>query len=184
MIAFWVGVALAAGVHTGIPVHGVAGMGEPSFLTPASGWTAAVDGGWVRVFVGVTEAAGQEWYERQLATMQVAPLALPSFDADVAHGDGETLVAFRDGNVGVVVHADHGAGEIAARLKAAIVDGGPARGAPRLIPTGDRWELDAPGAEHIQATGGSVVPFHPGLYTQAPREVVVWDSYGRAAVVR
>ena len=111
--------ALAGGVHTGIPVHGVQGVGEPSFLTPQSGWSAGVDGGWIRVFVGPTEADAQEWYRRAVATLQVPPPPLAL--ADEAAGDDSTLVVFRDGNVAVMVRAP-GAGTLARRLRDAIVE--------------------------------------------------------------
>ncbi|MDP2313176.1 MAG: hypothetical protein Q8P41_09750 [Pseudomonadota bacterium] len=192
-----IGAALAGGVHVGIPVTGVPGLGEPSFLTPATGWTAAVEGGWVRVYVGPTEAAGVEWYARMLESLGVQPAVLPDLGAhpgvaahlgpvDAAHGDGETLVAFRDGNVGVLVRAQGGARAIADVLLAAIVDDGPAVRTPTISSTAGperRWEVDAPGSVHLSFTGGRAVPFQRGVYTQAPREIVSWDAWGRASVL-
>ncbi|MFZ5481898.1 MAG: hypothetical protein ACOZNI_34375 [Myxococcota bacterium] len=177
-----VAAALAGGLHAGIPVHGVAGVGEPTFLTATSGWTASVEGGWVRVFVGASEADGDAWYDRAVATLGVTPPALAF--ADEAHGDGETLLAFRDGNVGVVVRVEAGARAVAERLRAAIVDGGPSPVTPRILRTAEGWACEAPGAVHVAVSGARAVPFRPGLYAEAPREVVAWDTYGRATVAR
>lgn len=186
MIALLFGVAFAAGMHGGIPVHGVPGLGEPSFLTPATGWTAAVEGGWVRVFVGPTEAAGVEWYDRMLESIGLAPPVLADLAAvtDAAHGDGATLVAFRDGNVAVLVRAQAGARAIADALRAAIVDNAPAVATPTLSTAGGQWRVDAPGAVHLGVTGGRGVPFQRGVFTEPPREVVVWDALGRATILK
>lgn len=185
MIALLFGVAFAAGVHGGIPVHGVPGVGEPSFLTPASGWTAAVQGGWVRVFVGPTEAAGAEWYDRMLESLGVPPPELTDLAAvtDAAHGDGVTLVSFRDGNVAVLVRVQSGARAVADTLRAAIVDGVPPSPAPSLAEGGGRWTVDAPYAVHLTVTGGRAIPFKRGQFAEPPREVVAWDALGRATVL-
>ncbi len=183
MITLLVGAALAAGVHAGIPVSGVPGVGAASFLTPETGWTASIEGGWVRVYVGATEAAGAEWYDRTLESVGVPPPVLADFAADIAHGDGETLVAFRDGNVGVLVRAQAGARGIAEALRAAIVDRAAPVVTPTLSSTSGQWRVDAPGAVHISFTGGRAVPFQRGVFTQPPREIVVWDALGRASVI-
>lgn len=183
MIGLWVAVAFAGGVHTGIPVRGVEGIGEPSFLTPESGWSAGVDGGWVRVFVGETEADAEDWYRRAVATVQVPPPPL-SFVGDEAAGDGTTLVVLRDGNVALMVRSEGSAGEVARRLHGAIVDGGPERLKPSLVVSGGTWSLDAPGMVAVRATGGRPVPFRTGSWTAPPSQLVVWDAWGRPAVVR
>ncbi len=184
--------AWAGGVHAGIPVRGVPGVGEPTFLTPASGWTAAVDGGWVRVFVGATEAEAADWYTRQLESLGVAPPAYALAGADEAHGDGVTLVAFRDGNVGVMVRADKGAGTVAKRLQAAIVEAGPA--APGLVEpclvmmecgsAGLGTCVQAPGAAAIRAPGGGAVAREHMPLPRGATEAWVWDDYGRVTVLR
>lgn len=185
MIPLLVGAALAAGVHGGIPVRGVPGIGEPSFQTPATGWTAAVEGGWVRVYVGLTEAAGEDWYGRTLQTLGVPPAELAPFapGIDAAHGDGDTLVAFRDGNVAVLVRTSTGARAVAEALHAAIVEDTAGPKAPTIRASAGTWEVDAPSAVHISFTGGRGVPFKRGVFTEPPRQIVVWDALGRATVL-
>ncbi|MDP2307809.1 MAG: hypothetical protein Q8P18_17420 [Pseudomonadota bacterium] len=185
MIALFFGMAFAGGLHGGIPVSGVPGIGEPSFLTPATGWTAAVDGGWVRVFVGPTEAAGAEWYDRMLESIGAPPPVLADLAAvtDAAHGDGATLVSFRDGNVAVLVRVQHDARAVADTLRAAIVDDAPALATPTLSAVAGQWRVDAPGAVHLRYTGGRGVPFQRGVFTEPPTEIVVWDALGRATAI-
>jgi hypothetical protein len=196
MIPFLVGAALAAGVHGGIPVHGVAGVGEPTFLTPASGWSARVDGGFVRVFVGASEDAGEDWYARAVSSLGVAPPAFAGLAtaADEAAGDGDTLVVFRDGNVGVLVRVDHDARLVADRLHAAIVDDVPAARGPSVSVVDGRWECDAPDAVHLSFRGGRpatarmTVAGSGGIgvhrsFTTPPTELVAWDAWGRPTVL-
>lgn len=187
MIALLIGFALAADgeLHAGIPVTGVPGIGEPSFLTPTTGWTAPVQGGWVRVFVGPTEADSIDWYARQLESLGRQPPVLTDLAAltNDAHGDNEKLVSFRDGNVGVVVRVQSGARAVADTLRAAIVDQAQAAPKPTLASSGGQWRVDAPGAVHMSFTGGRGVPFQRGVFTDAPREVIVWDALGRATVI-
>lgn len=183
MILCLLSFAFAGGIHAGIPVRGVPGVGEPTFLTPNTGWTAQVDGGFVRVFVGADEAAGEDWYGRTLQSLVVpaAPLDFPG--ADEAHGDGAALVAWRDGNVAVLVRVESGATTVAKRLHAAIVEAAPLSATPRLVADGTRWRIDATGAVDVRATGGRVVPFQPGVYEVPPREIVAWDAWGRPTVI-
>jgi hypothetical protein len=172
-----VSTALAAGLHAGIPVRGVPGVGEPSFVTPEMGWTASVQGGWVRVYVGRTEADGDRWFTDAIATLQVAP---PPFRlGDEAVGDGQTLVGFRDGNVAVLVRAESGAGAVAQRLHAAILDKAPTIAAPSLRHTDEGWVVDAPGAVAVSVEGGRKVPFKADVWREAPTTVIAWDSVGR-----
>jgi hypothetical protein len=188
MILLFAGIALAGGVHAGIPVRGVPGLGEPTFLTPASGWTTEVSGGWVRVFVGATEVAGAEWYARQLESIGRPPSPYTLAGADEAHGDGASLVMFRDGNVGVVVRGDTNAAALATTLKGAIVAAG-----PRVVATMDvgpdlgepygRWKVSAPGAAAIRAANGAGVDGGEAAFKVAPTAVYVWDAYGRVTVL-
>jgi hypothetical protein len=182
VIAMFVGLAMAGGVHAGIPVHGVAGVGAPTFLTPNSGWTAAAPGGWVRVFVGAIEAEGAAWYAHQLETMTVpAPdFVLPGVDA--AAGDGDTFVAWQDGNVGVVVRVESGAGALATRLRASVVEQAPAVTA-RWRAGADVW-VDAPGAAAMRSTSGGVILSDSAEFRRKPAEVYVWDAWGRVTVLR
>ena len=183
MITLLLGVALAAGQHAGIPVVGVEGLGAPSFQTPEIGWTAALDGGWIRVFVGPTEEDAADWYARALGTIQVPPPELADL-GDVAHGDGETLILFRDGNVAVMVRAEQEAGVVARRLQAAIVDEAAPAATPELQKDGAFWSLVAPDAAHVSFTGGRLVSFHQWRFRVPPRELVIWDATGRPTVIR
>jgi len=182
MIALLLGsVALAAGLHAGIPVRGVPDVSDPSFFTPAIGWAASVPGGQVRVFVGRTEADGAQWLQQQLLTFQVAQQAASGV-GDASFGDGVTTFGFVDGNVGVVVLVDRDARAWAERLHGAIVDGPAWPAAPSPLRGADgRWTVDARDAAFVYARGGAAVPWHPDTFRVLPEEVVVWDAYGRPA---
>lgn len=176
------GAALAAGIHTGIPVRGVQGLGEPSFQGVDAGWSASVDGGYVRVFVGRTEAEAAAWLSEGL------PLSAgqaPSYPfADEAWGDGEVMLAFRDGNVGVFVRVSAGARGVAERLQAAIVDGGPAWPAPPTLVSQDgRHTLPVDPRGGVTYQGGRLAREPGWVFTALPTELVVWDPWGRPAVV-
>jgi hypothetical protein len=181
LIGLWVGAALAAGIHTGIPVHGVAGLGDPEFLTPKTGWTASIEGGFVRIYVGATEADAAAWTERTRAGIQVELPSIPGY-ADAAWGDPQTLIVFRDGNVAAMVRAKAGARDVADRLRAAIVDGGPAPRKPTLVQAGERWEAHAPDAVDVTFSGGRPAAGAPNVWIEPPTELVAWDAYGRATV--
>lgn len=178
----WLSAAFAGGLHSGIPTTGVPGLGAPRFLTPRSGWTAPAAGGVVKVFVGDTEADAAEWYRRAADSLTLAPSPAAG-PGDEAFGDGDGLLAFRDGNVAVMVRVEHGAATLAATLHAAIVDGVP-RGAPTLAQAADgTWRVDGPHAG-LSAQGGQPVPFQDGAFREVPDTLVVWDTYGRPTVVR
>ena len=178
------GLALAGGLHTGVPVHGVSGLGPADFEGPAIGWSAAADGGFVRVFVGHDEGDAGAWLGRQRESFTVAPPDYPGF-ADEAWGDGDGLLGFRDGNVGVVARVGADARGLAALLQAAIVDGDqgwPA--AATLRAQGDgTWAVTAPGAAHVSFEGGRLVAGSDLVFQEPPRVVTVWDAWGRATEV-
>lgn len=180
-----VAAALAGGLHAGIPVAGVPGVTDPAFQTPATGWTASVDDGWIRVHVGVTEAESVAWYARTLATLGAPPAPYALAGVDEAHGDGTTLVAFRDGNVGVLVRVGSGARAVAERLRDAIVDAPAPSVAPRAVQEADgTWRCEAAGALAVTAEGGRPAPLKPGAFVEAPKACVAWDAYGRAVVAK
>lgn len=178
---FLFSLAFAGGVHAGIPVHGVPGLGEPTFQSPAAGWTAPIAGGFVRVFVGATEAEAAEWFARARVSIQVPPPDQRGI-GDAGFGDGETLYAFVDGNVAVLIRASADADTWAATLHNAIVDGVPWPATPQLQAQPDgRWSVVERG---VFVSGASQVPFQPGVFQTPPAEIVVWDAYGRPAILR
>jgi len=175
------GLAFAAGTHAGIPVRGVPGLGEPTFLTPRTGWTSSVEGGFVRVYVGPTEADAAEWMLRAREGLTLQPSPATVLLGDEAFGDGDALYVFRDGNVAVFVRVERGALATARTLHAAIEDGPAWPAAPRLLPRGEGgWELGERGVS-VSFTGGQLVPFRPGTWSELPATVVVWDAWGRPA---
>lgn len=182
MILALTGLAFAGGVHAGIPVTGVAGVTDPAFESPALGWTAAVPGGFARVFVGRAEVDAERWYAQTLTTLTLSPPAADGV-GDACAGDGDFLFLWRDGNVAALVRADGDARAIAARLHAAIEDGAPWPAAPALAQVGGQWIVDAPGALAVQAEGGRLAPFKADRWVAPPTRVVAWDRYGRPAVL-
>lgn len=179
---WFLSLALAAGQHTGIPTTGIPGLGEPSFLTPRTGWTAPVEGGLVRVFVGPTEADAKDWYQRSREGLTIEPVPAGGI-GDEAFGDGAGLLAWRDGNVAVMVRCSSGARQWALLLHDAMVDGIPWPDPVRLLHRADgTWVV--PGAPRsVQFRGGKAVAFRPGEFRRPPEEVVVWDEWGRPSVV-
>ncbi len=175
--------ALAGGLHSGIPTTGVPGLGEARFLTPQTGWTAPVAGGVVKIYVGETEADAVDWYERSVGSLTLAPVT-GAVLGDASFGDGDGLLGFRDGNVAVMVRVEHGARGLAETLHAAIVDGAPPPTGATLRPQADgTWRVEG-ATGTITFRGGQAVPFVEGQFRVKPEEVVLWDRYGRALVVR
>lgn len=181
---FLAAAAFAGGIHAGIPVRGVPGLGEPSFVSPETGWTAPVEAGFVRVYVGPTEAEAEGWLAHARMTLSLPAAEAPLTLGDAAFGDGDALYAFRDGNVAVMVRAERDALGIARRLQAAIEDGPAWPPAPTPTVSGGRWTFAVDDAAHVAFTGGRAVPYVRGVYDAPPREVVVWDRYGRPSVWR
>ncbi len=190
-ILLFVGAALAAGLHSGIPVR-QRDLGEPAFQSVENGWTAPLaDGqGFVRVYVGRDEAEAIDWFER---TRQAFSRAIPDYIfADQGAGDGVGVVLFRDGNVGVMVRSEAGeARSLAESLRARIVDGVPGLYMPMLKRTEDGWTVMAPGAIHVDVRGGGNIPFATtaaggviGNWAVRPEEITVWDAFGRGTVLK
>ena len=177
------GLALAGGLHTGIPVRGVQGLGEPSFQGVDAGWSAGVEGGgYVRVFVGHDEEEAARWL-RLGAPLSSGPPPAYTF-ADEAVGDGEEFLAFRDGNVAALVRTPAHARQVAERLRAAIVNGGPTwPETPRLVPEDGRLRLSVHDPAGVVFQGGRLAPGSDWVFSVAPTQLVVWDAWGRPTVV-
>lgn len=183
LILVFLGAALAGGLHAGVPVTGVPGLGEPSFHGPAAGWSAGVPGGLVRVFVGHDEAEASAWLNGSVPISAEAPPAYAF--ADEAWGDGVGLLAFRDGNVSVFVRVSSGALALAERLQASIVDdGSPWPAAPALTGQEGAWTLPVAQGQHVTFQGGRLARGAGWTFTALPYELVVWDHTGRPAQVR
>ncbi len=178
-------------LHTGIPVDGVESLGAADFLTPSLGWSAPIPGGFVRVFVGASEAAASEWAAQSQMAITVS---LPLLDGvgDEAWGDGTGLLIVRDRNVAVQVRVhdplQEDAQTVAQRMLAAIPDGAAADWpAPPVLVQGAEgyWRVEAPGAVRVQyADGGVLVPDPTALvFSQPPGTVIAWDAWGRPAIL-
>ncbi len=201
MILLFVSSVLAAGVHSGIPVH-QKDLGEPAFQSAESGWSAPLANGkgMVRVYVGHDEAGAKDWFGRQRESFTKY---LTDFNfADEAAGDGTGVLLFRDGNVGVMVRSDDGqALTIATSLRARIADNVPGLAFPTMERVKDGWGLVAPGSVYVQQQGGgniqcsvpvsaftsnyvATAEASPCIFIERPDDITVWDAWGRPTVVR
>ena len=188
MLAATLAVAHAGGIHTGIPIRGVDGLGPVAFQTSSTGWTAPIEGGFIRAFIAPTEAEASAWLTRlreSLAKYKPEPNMsfLELTVADEAYGDGDGLLMFRDGNVGVMVRTKAEAAMWAEILLTAIVDVSvPWPKPPSLIEHDGAWTVDAPpDTPHIAFEGGRLLR-HQGLrFSEPPHALVLWDDWGRAA---
>ena len=183
-IAMLVGIASAQELHTGIPVRGVEGLGEPDFLTPELGWSAPIEGGFVKVFVGTSAAQAAAWVQQAQMAITVP---LPALDglADEAWGDERGLLIVRAENVALQVRARGNAGAVVqAMLDAIVTEQTPWPEPPSLVPAGEAlWRVEAPGAAAVRFTGpGAVVPGPALTFSALPSTVVAWDEWGRPAV--
>jgi hypothetical protein len=180
--------AHAGGVHVGIPVSGIAGFGAPSFQTAQTGWSAVVLDGFVRVYVGRTEAETQAWIARMKKTLRrdkprANPGAFSAKGITDVHGNGSKLILFRDGNIGICVQHKSNARPWARKAHAAIVDTGPPWPAEaRLTPVDGIWRIETnPGATQIAFEGGKLIPGEGLRFSVPPTAVTVWDALGRSA---
>lgn len=184
IIAGLLGTASAQELHTGIPVRGVEGLGEPDFLTPELGWSAPIEGGFVKVFVGTSAAQAAAWARQ--AQMSIA-VVLPPTDVlgDEAWGDASGLLIVRSGNIAFQVRAQGNAAEIAQTMLDAIPAGSqPWPEPPTLTAVGEgQWRVEAPGAAAVRFTGGGPAGASVDLtVSQRPAAVVAWDEWGRPSV--
>ena len=181
------GMAQAEPLLPGVPVAGVDGLGPADFLTPALGWTAPIEGGFVRVFVGTSAAEADAWVQQAQMAITV-PLPAVAGIGEAAWGDEDGLLLVRQGNLALQVRADGGARAVAETLLAAVpVEASDWPEPPTLQPTTDgRWQVEAPGAVAVRfADGGAIVPGSvPLTFTALPGTVVAWDALGRPSVWR
>jgi len=179
------GLARAEELRVGIPVEGVDVLGAPDFLTPELGWTAPIEGGFVRVFVGASEAEAIAWVQQAQMAITVSLPVLPGL-GDEAYGDTSGLLILRDRNVALQVRASGNAGAIAEAMLAAMPTEPVAWPAPpQLHQVEDgRWQVTAPGAVKVQFDdGGRVTPGEPELtFSEPPGTIIAWDAWGRPAI--
>jgi len=182
------GLSWADGLHTGVPVTGIEGLGKPTFQTSQTGWSAVVEDGFVRVYVGRTEGAAHAWVlDRKKALRKQDPTANPGLLAlsgvsDV-HGDGKKLILFRDGNVAICVrHKHEGALPWAQLVHESIVDDGPPwPKSGKLVQMGSTWQVDPPsGTVHIAFEGGELASNQGLVFLVPPTALIVYDSWGRS----
>jgi hypothetical protein len=188
MIAlFLASIAFAGGRHGGVPVTGVQGLGEPSFETSSTGWSAQVDGGYVRIFVGHDDVEAHDWVGRMALgfSKPLTPYA-GSLPAEDLQGDGKGLLVLRDGNVGMLVRVDPtgtvDAETWARTLIGSLAPDSPWPAPPSLKQEGDRWTVVAPGAKQVAFHGGHLVANQGLVFSEPPTELVAWDELGRASV--
>ncbi|MEL6349959.1 MAG: hypothetical protein AAFV53_43050, partial [Myxococcota bacterium] len=108
-----------------------------------------------------------------------------TFNFDEAFGDGEGLLIYRDGNVGIMVYVNANAKKWAARTSAAITDEFVPWPAPARLRVDEMgwWHLEAEGATHLSYIGGERMDGPSLTFTTPPRAAVAWDEYGRATRV-
>lgn len=177
------GAALAAGVHTGVPLAQT-GLQDLSFLGLDQGWSAGIAGGYARGYVGPTEDAARTWTEGMLRTMTVGVPPLAGYH-DAAWGDGDRVLLVREGNVGLFVRVQTGARAVAdGLLGGLVVQPSPWPVAPNLKQDGATWVLEVPVGASVSATGGTLARGAGWRWTTLPREIVVWDAYGRGVPVQ
>ena len=183
MVVLLAGLALAEGLHLGVPVVGVEGLGPAMFQTASTGWHTYVEDGVVRIYVNPTEAGAHDWLAEMVVRMgKFNPEPIPDL-MDEAFGDGESLLIVRDGNVGILVHTNKNAMQWAELVQAAILDGVQPWPLPPMLtqtPSGN-WVPTAVDAVHTTYVGGSLVEGEGLVFWRPPRKLVVWDEWGRAS---
>ncbi len=177
-------------LHAGVPVDGVESLGAADFLTPELGWSAPIPGGFVRVFVGDSEAAAESWAAQSQMAITVSLPRLAGV-GDEAWGDGVGLLIVRDRNVAIQVRVhdpqQEDARAVAQRMLAAIPVGAVDWPAPPALVQGaeGHWRVEAPGAVRVQFADGGVLTPDPTelVFSQPPGTVVAWDAWGRPAIL-
>lgn len=185
--------AWADGIHTGIPVVGVPGLGAPRFEGAELGWSAPLPGpdgrpeGLVRVYVGPTVASASTWLADSARAVQRPLSSVPGL-GDQAWSAGDQLLLVQDGNVAFqvqITQADRGpALALAQTLLDAVVDGDrPWPAAPALRQVQGLWVLESAQAVGWQVIGGRQ-PLGEQGFIELPEQVVTWDAWGRFAVLQ
>lgn len=174
--------ALAAGMHTGIPMHGVEGLTAQQYGTAATGWTAQVPGGLVRVFVGHDEDEAKAWIHARLeAEARWHPTPIEGL-GDQAWSSEAGLLLVRDGNLAFSVRARTDPQPWAEALLAAVVDTPEPWPLPPVVEetAPGRWTIRAARGEHVAWEGGQLAPGTDLVFTRPPTAVIGWDRFGRA----
>jgi hypothetical protein len=179
--------AQADGLHAGVPTQGIKGFGPASFQTVQTGWSAIVLDGFVRVYVGKTEADASAWVARVKQTLRREkpkpnPAAFTGLGATEVHGNGTKLILFRDGNIGICVQHKTNARPWASKAHQAITEAGPPWPAGATLSSdGETWAVNTPtGTAQLAFEGGRLVPGAGLRFSAPPTALVVWDTLGRA----
>jgi len=188
-LTWFVHIAFAGSPHTGIPVHGIPGLGEPSFQTVETGWTAMVDGGFVGVFVGADAVEAQQWVDHKATQLAIyKPKRNPNFiehtDVDFALGDGIGLLIFRDENVAVMCRHRTDARSWAIQLHESITgEAHPPLEPPKLTQKGEVWvPVLGENTIHFSFVGGAPTASPETQFSAPPERMIAWDQWGRTSV--
>ena len=180
--------AHGADTHTGVPVNGIAGLGQPRFQTVDTGWMATVPNGYVRVYVGPSTADATRWVAKRVEDLvAIKPKPNPHFTAstqvDEAHGDGVQVLIFRSKNIAVSSRSKVNAQEWALNILHSIVDTPHPWPAPPVLTTkGKHWVIEAPPKSlHVSYVGGITTDSASLRFVQPPYRIIAWDSLGRAS---
>lgn len=188
-----------AGATTGLDPTAVPLLEGVVWLDDPWGWSATVadegEAGGVRAWVHRTEAEAEARYLQELP--EGAPL-LP-LGVEASAGNGVTEAWVREGLLVLRVRRpEGGAGDLAARLVAAAVDGGPWPAMP--VARDGTWVVADPRWTHVSASApprrrvGALFPAprrlawrddHAVRWTgDHPLVVRAWDAHGRGVRVR
>ena len=152
------------------------------------GTTLDLPKGLLRLYVGPSEAAAQEWVADMALLMERhEPVPLPELgDEALVAGDG--MVLLRDHNVGLLVEIADGARHWVDEVRAHLTTEPAAWPAAAVLVERDgAYVLAAPDAAQVTYVGGRLHPdvASPGAplrFVAPPRRAVTWDALGRSTV--
>ena len=152
------------------------------------GSTLDLPKGLLRLYVGPSEAAAQEWVaDMALLMARHKPTPLPGL-GDEAYGAADGMILLRDHNVGLLVEIADGARHWVDEVRAHLVTEPSAWPSPATLRAHDEgFLLEAPAAAHLTYVGGrlaqrSHAPGAPLVFQEPPRRAVAWDALGRSTV--